>query len=60
MRYCLKNWLFAGEEKEALEALEKIEMREVQAWINHHKLGNPNSLPILVSFSIKVDCLQFY
>ena len=28
MKSCLKNWLFAGEEKATLEALEKIEARE--------------------------------
>ena len=42
----------------SLESLEKIEAREYQAWINHHKPGKPNYLPILISISVKVDCLQ--
>ena len=58
MRYFLKNWLFVGEEKEAIEALENIEAREDQAWINRHKPGKPNFLPILLSFSVKDYCLQ--
>ena len=41
-----------------LEALEKVEAREDQAWINCHKPGKKNCLPILISFSIKDDCLQ--
>ena len=58
MRYCLKNWLFTGKEKVAPEALEKIEAREDQDWINRHKPGKPKSLPILISIYIKDDCLQ--
>ena len=42
-----------------LEALEKVEVSENQAWINHHKLGKPSSLPILISIYVKADCLQF-
>ena len=60
MRYFLNNWLFAGEGKAALEALEKVEAREDQAWINHHKTGKPKYLPILIPFSVKVYCLQVY
>ena len=60
MRYCLKNWLFVGEDKASLEALENIEVREDQAWINCHKPGNPNSLPVLISLFVKDDCLQVY
>ena len=36
-----------------LEALEKVATREDQAWINHHKPGKPNYLPILISISVK-------
>ena len=57
MRYCLKNWFFAGDEA-SLEALEKIGAREDQAWINRHKSGKLIYLPILIPFSIKVDCMQ--
>ena len=46
--------------EEALEALEKIEAREDQAWINCHKSGKSNSLPIPISFSVKAVCLQVY
>ena len=42
----------------SLEALNKVEAREYQARINCHKPGKPNSLPILISFSVKDDCLQ--
>ena len=41
-----------------LETLEKVEAREDQAWINCHQPGKTNSLPILISISIKADCLQ--
>ena len=60
MRYFLKNYLFIGEEKASLEALEKIEVREDQAWIIRHKPGKPNTLPILILFSIKLGCLEVY
>ena len=34
--------------KRTLEALDKIEASEYQDWINRHKLGKTNSLPILI------------
>ena len=42
----------------SLESLEKIGVREDQAWINHHKPGKPRYLPILILVSIKDDLLQ--
>ena len=58
MGYYLENLLFTGERGASLEALERIGAREDQACINHHKLGKPRYIPILIPISIKDECLQ--
>ena len=60
MRCYLNNFLFTSERGASLEALERRGVGEDQAWINHHKLGKPNSLPNSISFSVKANCLQVY
>ena len=58
MRYCLKNWLFAGEEKHPYNLWRRLEREKIKLGSTIVNRVSQDFLPILFLFSGKADCLQ--
>ena len=58
MRYCLKNWIFAGEEKHPYKLWRRLEGEKIKLGSTIINQVSQDFLPLLFPFSVKVNCLQ--